>query len=142
MNASLVRSQRSEECRTYVLDESRTRWIVIEVDEMTDIRCHIPCKRIHTTAIPHTVLGHAHTGKHTVFGTQTRTQTVPAKVEEAAGHIGVVVVRLLLPVLPVALHATLATLVEVGRHVDTGAVLQERLSRLLQTTHLSHVLQH
>lgn len=61
-------------------------------------------------------------------------------MEEAAGYSGVVL--LLLLELAVPLQAALSALVQVRRHVDAGAVLQEGLSRLLQLPHFTHVLQH
>lgn len=65
---------------------------------------------------------------------------VPPEVEEAAGYSGVVL--LLFLELAIPLQAALPTLVQVGCHVDAGAVLQEGLSRLLQLLHFAHVFQH
>ena len=65
---------------------------------------------------------------------------VPPEVEEAAGYSGVVL--LLFLALAIPLKAALPTLVQVGCHVDAGAVLQKGLSRLLQRLHFAHVFQH
>ena len=66
----------------------------------------------------------------------------PAEVKKPAGHVWVIVVRLLLPGLPVSLQTALPALVQVGCNVNAGAVLQEGLPRLLQAPQLGHVLQH
>lgn len=66
----------------------------------------------------------------------------PAKVEESAGHVRVIIIRVLLAGFPVALQTALAAFVQVGSHVNARAVLQEGLSGLLQAPNLTLVLQH
>lgn len=52
-------------------------------------------------------------------------------MEETAGHIRVIVLRILLTEFAVALEATLPALVQMRSYVYAGAVLQEGLTRLL-----------
>lgn len=66
----------------------------------------------------------------------------PAEMKETTGHVGVVIIRVLLAGLPVPLQTALTALVQVGRHVNAGAILQEGLPGLLQTAQFCHVLQH
>lgn len=61
-------------------------------------------------------------------------------MKEAAGYSRIIL--LLFLKLAVPLQAALSALVQVRRHVDAGAVLQEGLSRLLQLPYFTHVLQH
>lgn len=60
-------------------------------------------------------------------------------MEEPTGHIWVVIVVAVFAcstIFTVALQAALAALVQVRGHIDAGAVLEEGLTGLLQTTHL------
>lgn len=62
-------------------------------------------------------------------------------MEEPTGHIWVIIV-LVLAGFPVALQTALTAFVQVGRHINAGAVLQKGLSGLLQAPNLILVFQH
>lgn len=69
----------------------------------------------------------------------------PSKVEEPAGHIWVIFILAVVfcgSVFAITLQAALAALVQVRGHADTGAILEEGLTGLLQAAHLALILQH
>lgn len=70
---------------------------------------------------------------------------VPSEVEETAGHVWVVVIITVFvcsSIFTVTLQTALTALVQVRGHIDTGAVLEEGLARLLQTAHFALIFQY
>lgn len=63
-------------------------------------------------------------------------------MEEATGHIwviAIITVFVCIAIFTVTFQTALTTLVQVRGHIDAGAILEEGLTRLLQTTHLTLV---
>lgn len=67
---------------------------------------------------------------------------IPSEVEETTGHIWVVIIIAVFvcsSIFTVTLQTAFAALVQVRGHIDAGAILEKRLTGLLQTTHFALV---
>lgn len=82
---------------------------------------------------------------HQVYKRNTCYNGVPSKMKETASHIWIIVILTIIisnARFTVALKATLAALVQVRGHIDTRAILEEGLARLLKTAHFTLVFQY